>query len=232
MAFDLKGFLNGLNKKNLKEDTISNKNKSKKLYFTGHEQLQISAESDKKAEEITNIAYNVLQKYMDNPKAILHFIEEKGTKIVYAPALLPIMKFLGYEEGFIPKHEGIKAAILNFAMKKVLKEKKVFSLSMPDVFIVCKKDLSLYFIAYQFHHWLSYMNNLPGYDTKSMNLFRSTFGNEKANLSLLSINQILALKDTVERDTQAVEFVQKFVREQVGAKERLNSMLNGEAVKI
>ena len=87
-------------------------------------------------------------------------------------------------------------------------------------------------MAYQFHHWLSYQYKLPGYDMESMNIFRTTFNNQKANLKGLSINQILALKDTIDRDKQAIDFVQKFVREQVGAKERLNSILQGKVVKI
>ena len=51
-------------------------------------------------------------------------------------------------------------------------------------------------------------------------------------MSLLSINQILSLKDAIDRDSQAIEFVRKFVREQVGAKEKLNFILNGKKVSI
>ena len=49
---------------------------------------------------------------------------------------------------------------------------------------------------------------------------------------MLSINQILSIKDAVDREKQAIDFVRKFVREQVGAKERLNSILLGKKVKI
>ena len=59
-----------------------------------------------------------------------------------------------------------------------------------------------------------------------------SMNNSNANMNLLSINQILSIKDAIDRDKQAIEFVRKFVREQVGAKERLNSILQGKAVKI
>ena len=64
-----------------------------------------------------------------------------------------------------------------------------------------------------------------------MCLFRSTM-NTNANLSVLGINQILSIKDAIDRDKQALDFVTKFVREQVGAKEKLKKMSDGGAVNI
>ncbi|MCQ2957360.1 MAG: hypothetical protein MJ180_00495 [Candidatus Gastranaerophilales bacterium] len=228
MTFDFKNFSNNSNV----SDTICNLNRSKKLFFTGHEELTISANNDKKEAKVSEIAYNILFKYKNNPKMILKFMESKGTKVVYCPALAVVLKLLGYDEGFIPKHNGFKAFILNFLTSLLADKKIVLSDCMEDVLIICKSNLSLYFIAYQFHHWLSYKHKLPGYDSETMNLFRNTFNNEHTNMSVLSINQILSLKDAIDRDKQAVEFVRKFVREQVGAKQRLQSMLQGQSVKI
>jgi len=227
MAFDFKNFGN-----NTTSDAICNLNRTKKLFFTGHEELSISANSNKKEAKVSEIAYNILYKYKNNPKMILKFMETKGTKIVYSKLLAPVLKILGYEEGFIPKHSGVKAFILNFFMNLFADKKIVLNSCMGDTLITCKDNISLYFIAYQFHHWLSYKHKLPGYDSETMNLFRTTFNHDNVNMSVLSINQILSLKDAIDRDKQAVEFVRKFVREQVGAKERLKSMLQGQAVKI
>ena len=231
MCFNLGKILSLFFKKQ-ENDIICNTNKTKKLFFTGHEELIISVSSEKKAKEVSDVAYNILQRYKNKPQLILRYIEAKGTKIVFAPKILVLLKMLGYDEGFIPAHSGLKAGILNFIANRARNEKQNFALSAPNLFITCKKDLSLYFLAYQFHHWLSYQYKLPGYDMESMNIFRTTFNNQKANLKGLSINQILALKDTIDRDKQAIDFVQKFVREQVGAKERLNSILQGKVVKI
>jgi len=231
MSFNLKEFFNTLCSKNNKDDIICNKHRKKKLFFTGHEQLTISASTNTTAEKVTKMAYNIMQKYQNNPISILRYIEAKGTKVAIVPKLLPLIKFLGYEEGFIPKHNSWKAYILNIAINKALKEKITFSQEMPDMFLFCRKDLSLYFLGYQFHHWLSYQYNLPGYDYETMSLYKSTMG-INANLGVLSINQLISIKDMIDRDKQALDFVTKFVREQVGAKERLNSMLKGKTVKI
>lgn len=228
--FDWKKILNTLN--GHKEDVICNKNRSKKLFFTGHEQLSISSATNMAADEVTKTAYNILQKYKDNPGVILHYISSQGTQVVTAQGLLSLIKFLGYEEGFIPKHSGIKAFILNFAIQKVKKEKLNFSATLPDTFLICKKDLSLYFLAYNLHHWISYKNNLPGYDYKTLCIFKSTLSNANSNLSVLNINQILSIKDAIDRDKQALDFVTKFVREQVGAKEKLQKIVGGSAVNI
>ena len=228
MTFDFKNFSNNSNA----SDTICNLNRSKKLFFTGHEELSISANSNKKEAKVSEIAYNILFKYKNNPKMILKFMETKGTKVIYSPILKLFLKILGYEEGFIPEHSGLKAFILNF-LAYFFGEKQIsLSYTMKDTLITCTDKLTLYFVAYQFHHWLSYKHKLPGYDTETMNLFRSTFNNANVNMSVLSINQILSLKDAIDRDKQAVEFVRKFVREQVGAKQRLQSMLQGQSVKI
>lgn len=214
-----------------KNDDICNKGRTKKLFFTGHEQLSISAKSENIEEEVTNTAYNILQKYKNQPALILEYIKANGTNVVASQALSPLIKFLGYEDGFIPKHTSIKAFILNFAISRVTKEKPDFSMTLKDTFLICRKDLSLYFLAYQFHHWLSYKNNLPGYDYETLCLFRTTM-NTNANLSVLDINQILSIKDAIDRDKQALDFVTKFVREQVGAKERLQKILDGKKVNI
>ena len=173
--FNLVEIFKVLFNKKTDNDVICNLNKSKKLFFTGHEELCITAATDSIADEVSQKAYTVLQKYKDKPHLILKFMEAKGTKVVLAPTLLPLLKFLGYEEGFIPKHSGSKAGILNFAISCASKETPNFKTEVPDLFIVCKKDLSLYFLAYQFHHWLSYKHKLPGYETDTMNLFRNTF---------------------------------------------------------
>ncbi len=231
MNFNFKSFIFSLFKKKRDNDLICNLNKSKKLFFTGYEELTISSSHDAKADEVSELAYKIMNKYKNKPNLILRFIEAKGTKVIVVPQISFLLKILGYEEGFIPSHSGIKAGVLNLILAFVLKEKNKFSLYLPDLFICCKKDLSLYFLAYQFHHWLAYQYKLPGYDAETMQLFHNTFG-KNANFNFLTINQILALKDTVERDRQAIDFVQKFVREQVGAKERLNSILAGEKIKI
>lgn len=230
MGFEFKNFGNGLSTND--NDIICNLNKSKKLFFTGHEELSISATHNATEKKVTDAAYNVLQKYKNQPKMILKFMEKKGTKIILAKALAPLLKLLGYEEGFIPKHSGFKAFILNIAISISQQEKCNFASELPDLFIVCNEKLSLYFVAYQFHHWLAYKHRLPGYDSPTLNLFRSTFANKNANLSVLSINQVLSLKDAIDREKQAIDFVRKFVREQVGAKERLDSILQGKVVKI
>ena len=229
MGFDWKKILSLLN--GHKDENICNKNRSKKLFFTGHESLSISSKTNMAADEVTKTAYNILKKYKEQPALILEYIRENGTKIVTASALKPVISFLGYEEGFIPKHTGIKAFILNLFISKTLKEKINFSMTMQDTFLICSKDLSLYFLAYNFHHWLSYKNNLPGYDYQTLCLFKSTM-KTNANLSVLNINQILSIKDAIDRDKQALDFVTNFVREQVGAKERLQKILNGKQVNI
>ena len=229
MDFDWKKILSLLN--GHKNDTICNKNKRKKLYFTGHEQLTISASTDNDESEVTKTAYEILSKYKDQPALILEYISANGTNVVADKTLLPLIKFLGYEEGFIPKHKGIKAFILNLAISKATKTKPNFSMTLNDTFLICKKDLSLYFLAYQFHHWLSYKSNLPGYDYETLCLFKTTM-NTNANLSVLDINQVLSIKDAIDRDKQALDFVIRFVREQVGAKERLQKMLDGKQVNI
>ena len=229
MSLDWKKILSVLN--GHKDDDICNKHRTKKLFFTGHEQLSITSKANQTEDEVSKTAYNILNKYKDQPSLILEYIKSNGTNIIANKSLFPIIKFLGYEEGFIPKHKSIKAFILNIFISKANKEKIKLSMTLDDTFLICRKDLSLYFLAYQFHHWLSYKNNLPGYDYETLCLFRSTM-NTNANLSVLNINQILSIKDAIDRDKQALDFVTKFVREQVGAKERLQKMIDGKKVNI
>ena len=82
-----------LSNKDKKEDIICNLNKSKKLFFTGHEELSISASNDAKAKDVTEIAYKIMKKYINKPNFILRYIEAKGTKVILVPKLLLLLLF-------------------------------------------------------------------------------------------------------------------------------------------
>lgn len=119
----LKKIIAKLLRKDNNDDVICNKNRSKKLYFTGHEELTISTSNDKTIEKINEVAYKIMQKYRTKPQLILKFIESKGTKVIILPQLLPFLKFLGYEEGFIPTHTSAKAFLLNLLICIFSKQK-------------------------------------------------------------------------------------------------------------
>ena len=70
-----KNFWKNLFYKKNDAELICNKNRSKKLYFTGHEELTISVSNDKIVERINDVAYKIMQKYKDKPQLILKFIE-------------------------------------------------------------------------------------------------------------------------------------------------------------
>ena len=52
------------------------------------------------------------------------------------------------------------------------------------------------------------------------------------NLGNIGIKRMLRLKDIIERDKEAIDFVQNFARENIGAKNCVNDILSGKKVNI
>ena len=213
----------------------SSENKLKKTYITEHEDLTLSSKAKKISEQINVLANNLVKASMNDCSGLLAIMQSGNVKIIVTQSLKLPMAILGYEEGLIPSHCSIKAFLLSICIKLFTKTNIRISFELPDLFITSKKKLEFYFLAHQFYHFLSYKNNLPGYDYKTFSLFTSLMHTKNtSNISFrnMSLDKMLALKDIMERDKEAIDFVQTFARENIGAKNCVDEILSGKTVNI
>ena len=213
---------------------IDNKNKIKKTFLNQGASLVISSKMDEKRKKTTALAKIILKKYLNNPHLLIKFIATKGTKIVVVPNIDKAFHFAKEEEGFMPALTGLRALKLSIIINLLGNKEIKIGFKTPEMLIMKSNNPSIYLLAHQFHHWLAYKNHLPGYDQTTMNIFKNVWNTNpnKVNFKKLSINEILSLKDAVERDKEAIDFVREFVREQIGAKEMLGKVKDGKLANI
>lgn len=218
----------------MNEDNAS-KNKLKKTYITECEDLTLSSKAKKISEQVNELAKNLIKATKDDYSGLLAIMQSGNVKIIITQNLKLPMEILGYKEGLIPSHCSIKALLLSIFIKLSTKSDIKISFELPDLFITSKKNLEFYFLAHQFYHFLAYKNKLPGYDYKTFSLFTSLIHNKNtSNISFrnMSLDKMLALKDIIERDKEAIDFVQSFARENIGAKNCIEEILSGKTVNI
>ena len=82
--------------------------------------------------------------------------------------------------------------------------------------------------------WLSYINELPGFDENTRKNFKNVWDSnaDSMEISSLSIEEILSLKDAIARDLEAIKFVKEMAREFVGQKNSLDKIRQGKSVNL
>jgi hypothetical protein len=203
-------------------------------FLKSSEKLQLNGQEKLKIEKTNFDAKKILKKYIKNPEELLKFVENKGTVIIQAHHIEKILRLLGYEEGFIYPMKGNKALILSLVLNLFAPGKIKIAKKTPIMFITRKGNINIYNLAHQFYHWVAYVKGLPGYEEETItnfkNIWSSNFDAEKA--PLMNVDEILALKEAISRDIEAINFVKELSREYYGSKASLNKLKLGESLNI
>ena len=86
-------------------------------------------------------------------------------------------------------------------------------------------------MLHQFHKWYGFKMNLPGYDEKAQELFNENL-NKMTDGADLNVEDILALKEAIARDSEAADFVINLAKESTGAKKALNKIKQDGSAEI
>ena len=203
-------------------------------YYTANETLSIMSLDKQKAENVSILAKKVLKNFINDPEGVLRFIQSKGTKVIRAKHIEKVLMLLGDEEGFISPKDGSRALFLSIMINILSLSKIRIGFNTPAMFIMSTGEINIYFLAHQLHHWLAYVKGLPGYEEETVDNFKSLwnpeFGSE--NISRMSIDQILSLKDAIARDVEAIKFVKEISRELIGARNSIKRLRNGESLNL
>ena len=102
------------------------------------------------------------------------------------------------------------------------------------MFIAKKGTINIYNLAHQFYHWVAYIKGLPGYEEETIasfkNIWSIDFDAQKA--PLMNVDEILALKEAISRDIEAISFVKELSREYYGSKASLDKLKQGGILNI
>ena len=192
-------------------------NKTSKTILSGTETLTLSAETDKKREQVLNSVTEIMIAAKNNPQKMLDYIKSTGTKVYIIKNNSKLLKNLGEEDGFILPAEGVKAAALYWGVEHK------FTLKTPAMFVFREEMLDEYYILQQFYKWYSYRSGLPGFDTKTQNIFKK-YMTKGYDITKLTLEDTLKLQEAVARDTEATDFAIEVARLRDGGRNVLNKM--------
>ncbi len=219
---------------NPKEDLSVYAKKRSKTYLTANDTLKIEGIVKTKVEEINCNAKEIFAKYIDNPEEMFKFIESKGTKVIRAAHIQNALILLGENEGFLMPFSGLKALLVCILINMFSENKIKVALKTPELFVIQDGQPNVYFLAHQFHHWLAYINGLPGYEEKTVASFKNIWEPDfcSSEINKMSVSDILCLKEAIARDLEAIKFVKEVSREIIGSKESARRLKQGESLNL
>jgi len=93
------------------------------------------------------------------------------------------------------------------------------------MFVLRDLPLNIYFMAHQFHKWYGYKMKLPGFEEVAQKNFKRIWEFENShNVSTLRYEEIIALKEAIARDVEAIDFVLNLAREGEGSQKAYRIM--------
>lgn len=216
-------------KNNFSDNTIISK--YSKTVITAGESLYLNTGKKNKIDKITDELKELFKDSFNSPEKVFKFIESKGTKVIKTKYIDKVLSFIGEEEGFMLPIKGIKAFILTLMINLLSDTKVPVSLHSKEMFIFQDKPYSTYLLIHQVYHWISYLKGMPGYEDSSIHQFKEVLNNDVA-IENMSVNQIIELKETIDRDIEAIKLVKDIVKDAVSAKNCFAKIKNGESLSL
>jgi hypothetical protein len=209
-------------------------NKTSKKFFSGDDSISFNGQQVLLKEEINLEAKVVLKEAIKNPDILVKFIKSKGTPVIESRSMNRILFLISEKEGFLPPMTGLKALVFSLLTNLASNTKLSISTKTPALFALDAKPLNIYFFSHQFHLWLSYINELPGFDEKTRENFKNIWecNADSMEISNLSIEEIISLKDAIARDLEAIKFVKEMARELVGQKQVHQKLQQGKQASL
>ncbi|MDD3012213.1 MAG: hypothetical protein PHC34_00735 [Candidatus Gastranaerophilales bacterium] len=217
-----------------KDKSLENYSNKSKTYLTANDTLQLNSSVKLSAENIGKTAKTIMKQYINNPDDLLKLIESKGTRVIRAKHIEKLLRLTGEYDSFILPSKGLKALFLIIGINLLSKTKMKLALSTPAMFVLEDKPVNIYLIAHQFHHWMSYIEKMPGYEENTVNNFKNIWNHEfgSKDIDKLCVQEILALKDAIARDIEAINFVKEITNEYIASKTSSDKLKNGQSQSI
>jgi len=198
--------------------------------------FKLMAKTHQQALDVSEEARSIILKHYRTPEALKAVIEAHGTPVFvikeeFIGKLL--LKTLGYEVGFVPANDSFQYhALVQFLTH-----------AQPDyrgdtehgLFIVTAPLLTIGFLSHQLHHWLSHRSGLSGYTTDEQLLYQEFWNRHNGQLTdrvlrKMTPDDMLKLKNVINRDLEALRFLRQIVDEIfIPAKEGANIIETAQA---
>lgn len=189
--------------------------------------VEISQDLKAKQQEIENDVRAILKQCKNNPVKVIEYFERQDIPVYSVKHSKLLKKFFKEKPGFITERSGFSALILNIAIGNGV------SFKTKPLVLLKDEEPDIYNLIYCFYKWYSFKEGLSGFDEKSQKLLlKFNEKNEDKLIGRLSIVEIEGLREAIQRDVQAIDFVSLYSRENTGAKKALEKMQTDNGANI
>ena len=213
-----------LNKKKNKKAIKSKNGSSSKTVLNNGCSLNFTVKTEENKAQIENNLSVILKSFENMPEKMMLYIERNGTPVIRHPKAGEILDIIREEQGYIRELKGLKAFILNLMLNK-----KVGFKTKP-MFLLDEGEIDKYAMIHQFYKWYSMKFGMPGFDESTQENFRKYIDeNSYLNLENLEVDDIIALKEAIARDVDAINFVADIAKQSEGSKKAMKKITDGGA---
>ena len=199
-------------------------NSTSKTVMTNGCSLNLTVQTEENKKKLEQNVTAILKKFDNMPEKLLLYIERNGTPVIRHPKAGKIVDIIREEQGYIRELHGLKALILNFMLYKKI------SFKSDAIFLMEEGQIDPYAMIHQFYKWYAMKIDMPGFDPRAQENFRK-YIDEKSYLNLNNLNaeDIIALKEAIARDVDAINFVENFAKQNEGSQKALKKLTDGGA---
>lgn len=201
----------------------SGANSTSKTVFGKGVTMILNAETQKNIELVRKNVADIVNTCANNPEKLLQFAESKGTKVYKIDNADKILNIIKEEEGLITPLEGIEALYINIITNSG------FSFKSKPMFIMRNGSIDPYYMVHQFYKWYAMEMKLPGFDFMSQKIFKIYLNSDGALLSNLNLDEMIGLKEAINRDREATDFAIQLAKTMEGSKKVLKKMQDNGA---
>jgi hypothetical protein len=189
--------------------------------------FRLVAETHRQAQEIAESAKATVRQFYREPKQLAVFIERHQTPVyvLVNPFVANFcLWFLGFEPGFIPPSSSKSYQRLTALLKSTLlrpflgrQSDKYHCHFEHGVFVVPPNLFTVGYLSHQLHHWLAFRSGMQGYNERAQKLYKRFWNDQNGELGSevaeMSAEDAIALKAAINRDLEALKFLQDVASE-------------------
>ena len=203
--------------------TYSHSGDLSKIFMSGTEHLTLNTEVEKIKVLVKDAMQDLFVKYKNEPAKMIDFVRDSGTPVLNVDFADKILKIVDESEGFICGLSAFQALVLNLFINKSI------SFKTQPMFIFRPGVIEPLSLLHNIYRWYSWRSKLPGFDSKSQRLFKRYLKYPNADMSKLSMDDVIRLQEAVARDKEATEFCLYVARETEGAQNVKKKIADGGA---
>ena len=188
--------------------------------------LDLSSKLEDLRKEIYENVKTIAKENVNDLQNLLKIIKNEGFKIYILKNSNVLLKPIKEHEGFIPPKKGLSALYLNFLTTKN------FSFKTEGLFIFENEKLSPYTLLYNFYMWYSYKTGLPGFGEENLQIKNLENLEKEENVQNLKYEDIMKLKQALNRERDAMKFTVEFMKETEGSKFAYEKLKNEEGTNL